>query len=227
MEFYVDIADLDRIKEVAEYFPIDGFTTNPTILTKSPRPLEEMMPAYRAFAREKHLNVFFQVTAQKAEDMFAQAKALRDYFGSCFIVKIPAVKEGYKATRMCKQAGIPVLVTVIHSTMQALMAAKAGADYVAPYINHIDNLGLDSARCVSEMLAAFAAGGYPCKVLGASFRSTEQIRKLAVIGCQAVTLRPEMFDALIAHPCTERDMENFRTNWEAAWGDRGVDAFVK
>lgn len=227
MEFFVDIADLEAIRRVAEYFPIDGFTTNPTILTKAPVSVEELMPEYKAFVEEKDLKIFIQVTGETAEEMLEQAKHLQSYFGDHFIVKIPAVKEGYKACRLCKAAGIPVLVTVVHSTMQAVLAAKAGADYVAPYVNHIDSLGLDSAACISEMLEAFALGGYDCKVLGASFRDVQQIKNLAVVGCQAVTILPEMFDNLIAHPCTAKDMVNFRTNWKNAFGERQVDDFVK
>lgn len=115
--------------------------------------------------------------------MFEQAKKLQAYFGKYFIVKIPAVKEGYKAVSMCKEAGIPVTVTVVYSMMQALIAAKAGADYVAPYVSHIDNMGSDGVECVAEMLAGFENGDYPCKVLGASFRTVDQVKRLAVAGC--------------------------------------------
>lgn len=226
MEFYVDIADLDTVKEIAEYYTIDGFTTNPKILTKAKRPVAEMMQEYKAFVEEKNLKIFFQVTAEKAEEMFAQAKALKDYYGNHFVVKIPAVKEGYKAVRMCKSDGIPVLVTVVHSMMQALVAARAGADYVAPYISHMDNMGVDSIGCVGEMLAAFQAGGYPCKVLGASFRTVDQVKRLAVEGCQAVTLAPELFDALIAHPATDDSMNGFGAAWKEKFGEQQISDLI-
>ena len=85
-------------------------------------------------------------------------------------------------------------------------AAKAGADFVAPYISHIDNIGADGVTAVEEMVMAFENGGYPCKVLGASFRTADQIRRLATVGCQAVTITPEMFDLLIAHASTDASM---------------------
>lgn len=222
MELYVDIADLDVVRAVAEYFPIDGFTTNPKILTQSWRSVQEMMPEYKAFVEERNLKIFFQVTGETAEQMFSQAKSLQEYFGKHFVVKIPAVKEGYRAVRMCKEAGIPVLVTVVHSVMQAMMAAKAGADYVAPYVSHMDNLGADGVGSVAQMLAVFENGGYPCKVLGASFRTVDQLQRLAVAGCQAVTIRPEMFDALIAHPSTAESMASFRTVWWETFGDQQI-----
>lgn len=109
-------------------------------------------------------------------------------------------------------------VTVIHSMMQALVAAKAGADYVAPYISHIDNIGADGVGSVAEMVTAFQNGGYQCKVLGASFRTVDQLKGLAEVGCQAVTIRPEMFDALIAHPSTDNAMKGFRQAWAETFG---------
>lgn len=226
MELYVDIGNVEQIRKVAEYYPIDGFTTNPKILTLVSHEETELMAQYRALTRELNLKIFVQVTGETAEEMFHQAAAFKNYFGDRFIVKIPAVREGYKATRLCKEAGIPVLVTVVHSTMQAIMAAKAGADYVAPYVNHIDNLGADGIRSVEEMLIAFRHGGYPCKVLGASFRNVDQLKRLALVGCQAVTILPEMFDAWIAHPSTDASMEMFRNVWKQTYGDRQVDALL-
>lgn len=223
MEFFVDYADIDKIKEVAEYFPIDGFTTNPKILTKAHRSVEEMIPEYKKFVEEKNLIVFFQVTADKAEDMLAQAKKLKAYFGNHLIMKIPAVREGYKAVRLCREEGIPTCITVVHSMTQALLAAKAGASYVAPYITHIDNIGADGVKTVSDMVTAFRYGNYPCKVLGASFRTADQIERLAVVGCHAVTITPEMFDTLIAHTSTNESMVGFKEAWRGTFGTRQVD----
>lgn len=225
MELYVDIADLNAVKAVAEYFPIDGFTTNPKILTKA-KDVENLMAEYKAYVEETGMKIFIQVTAEKAEDMFAQAKMLQDYFGEHFIVKIPAVKEGYKAVRLCKEAGIPVTVTVVHSMLQALVAARAGADYVAPYVSHIDNIGADGVESVAEMVEALENGGYLCKVLGASFRTADQIKRLATVGCQGVTLTPEMFDALIAHPSTDKSMVGFANAWAERFGEKQIDDLI-
>lgn len=226
MELYVDTADLDAIKKVAEYYPIDGFTTNPKILTKANHPMEELMPEYKAFVQENNLKIFFQVTAEKAENMLKQAVKLKEYFGEYLIIKIPAIKEGYKAVRLCKKEGIAVCVTVVHSMTQALMAAKAGADYVAPYVTHIDNIGADGVATIEDMVIAFTNGGYGCKVLGASFRMADQIRKLAVAGCQAVTITPDMFDLLITHVSTDESMAGFEKAWKKTFGTKQVSDFV-
>lgn len=226
MELYIDIADIDEVKRVAEYYPIDGFTTNPKILTKAERPIEEMMSEYKAFVEENNVRIFFQVMSETAEEMLEEAKAMKAYFGEHLVIKIPAMKEGYKAVSMVKKEGIPVCVTVVHSMTQALMAAKAGADYVAPYVTHIDNIGADGIQSVSDMVIAFKNGGYGCRVLGASFRTADQIKCLALVGCQAVTITPQMFDELIKHPSTNESMAGFKKAWKKKFGDKKVSDFL-
>ena len=222
MELFVDIADLEAVKRVAEYFPIDGFTTNPNILSVSERPVEEMMAEYRDFVQERNLKIFFQVTGETSQEMVDEAKRLSNYFGSNLVVKVPAVREGYKSIVPCKKMGIKVCVTVVHSTMQAFIAAKFGADYAAPYVSHIDNLGAQGVHVIGEMLDITRNYHYPCKILGASFRTVEQIKDLAVIGCDAVTITPEMFDRLIRHPSTSESMEMFTKAWTRKFGEKEI-----
>lgn len=226
MEYYVDIADIETVRAVNDVFPIDGFTTNPNILTKTDRPLPELFAEYRDYIRRTGQRLFVQVTANEADGMVAQAVKLRDYFGQNLVVKLPAIREGYRACKRCKAMGMKVCVTVVHSTMQALMAAKAGADYVAPYISHIDNIGADGVRCVDEIVRAFDKAGCACKVLGASFRTVEQVDKLATVGCHAVTITPQTFDMLIAHPSTDVSMKGFDQAWRERYGDREVTDFL-
>jgi fructose-6-phosphate aldolase 2 len=109
---------------------------------------------------------------------------------------------------------------------QALMAAKAGAEYVAPYVSHIDNIGADGIASVRDMVAVFRESGYSCKVLGASFRNADQIKRLALVGCQAVTLPPAFFDLLIKHPSTDESMKGFRDIWKAHFCDQEIDDFL-
>ena len=226
MEYYVDIADVDVVRAVNDYYPIDGFTTNPNLLAQAERPLPELFAEYRGYVRQTGQRVFVQVTAREAGAMVAQARRLRDYFGERLVVKLPAVREGYRACKVCAAEGIPTCVTVVHSTMQALMAARAGAAYVAPYISHIDNIGADGIRCVDEIVRAFDRAGSPCKVLGASFRTVEQVDKLAIVGCQAVTITPETFDMLIAHPSTDVSMKGFESAWRDKYGDRQITDYI-
>lgn len=226
MEYYVDIADIEAVRRINDYFPIDGFTTNPNILTKADRPLSELFREYRDYVQETGQKIFVQVTALEAEEMVAQAVKLHAWFGDRLVVKLPAIREGYRACKRLKALGMAVCVTVVHSTMQALIAARAGADYTAPYISHIDNIGADGVRCVSEIVKAFDRAGCACKVLGASFRTVEQVDKLAIVGCHAVTITPETFDMLIAHPSTDVSMLGFNKAWHDRYGDGQVTDFL-
>jgi len=219
MEFYVDIADLDAIQEIAAFFPVSGFTTNPKILSKAKKADPGLFREYRKYTSENNLTIFCQVVSSDAEGMLTEAKALKKYFGEHFVVKIPAVKEGYRALRLCKKAGIPVLITAVHTVTQALAAAAAGADYVAPYIGHIDNMGADGVETIGEMLTVFRQYGYPCKVLGASFRTVDQIRRLALMGCPAVTLAPPFFDQMIKSADTDAAVKDFGEVWKKKFGD--------
>lgn len=222
MEFFVDIAEVEDVRKVAEYFPIDGFTTNPNILTKTEKSLSQNFREYKEYIEETGYKLFVQVTAEKAEDMLAQALKLKEYFGENLVVKLPAVKEGYKALKLCKKEGLAICITVVHSLNQALLAAKGGADYIAPYVSHIDNIGADGIRCVAEMTRAFQEYGYHSKVLGASFRTADQIERLAGAGCHAVTITPQFFDLLIAHPSTKESMDMFGRSWKNRFGELQV-----
>lgn len=226
MELYVDAAKLETIQAIGEVYPIDGFTTNPKILATADGDVREQMQQYRTYVQKANRRVFMQVTASRAEDMAAQAEKMSAYFGPRFVVKLPAVKEGYRAIALCKEKGIDVCITVVHAAMQGIIAAKAGADYVAPYISHIDNHSGDGVRCVSDMLDAFQHMQSSCKVLGASFRTVAQIRQLAVVGCDAVTLAPDLFDALIAHPATLASMQGFECAWIQTFGTQHADDLI-
>lgn len=249
MEFFVDIADIEAVREVDSFYPIDGFTTNPNILSKSDEELQTLFSAYRQYLRGTSHRVFIQVTAKTAEEMTKQAVALKQYFGAQVVVKIPACKEGYKALKQIKAlppAGpvIPVCMTVIHSLNQALLAAKGGADYVAPYVHHIGKASYaasqeaydeyvkknggdmyyecDGVQLVAEIVSALRMAGFPTKVLGASFRTGKTIRELALCGCQAVTITPEFFDILIEHPLTDESLRKFDEAWKARFGDSEI-----
>lgn len=226
MELYIDSADLETAKKIMEYYPVDGITTNPKILSKSSITDSGLLIELKKFIDTYQANIFVQTTGETAEEIEKQAVECQKYFGNALIIKIPAVREGYKAVRPCKRHGIKVCVTVVHSMMQGLVAAKAGADYVAPYITHIDNSGADGVQTVRDMITAFRQGNYGCKVLGASFRTVDQIKRLAIVGCDAITIAPDFFDALIAHSSTDASMEGFRNAWSDKFGSLQINDLI-
>lgn len=222
MEYIIDSANLTAIKACMEYFPVSGVTTNPTIITREKEELKTLLLAIRdciGDARALHV----QVTSDFAEGMVQEAVALKKLLGPNFYVKIPVTKEGIKAIRLVKEKGIQVTATAIFNQTQALMAAVAGADYVAPYINKIDSIACCSANVVAEIVTLFEAHGLNTKVLAASFRNAEQVHQVALAGGHAVTMRPEMFMELIGHPFTDIAVENFATDWAALYGKNICD----
>ncbi len=140
MIYLADTADIAEIKELFEYLPMEGVTTNPTIIKYSGKPLSEIIPEIQSVIGDKMLHI--QVISQKAEDILKEAKHYRDYFNlkENYYVKIPVTKEGYKAITMVKEAGMNVTATAIFTQQQAFLAANAGADFVAPYVNRLDNI---------------------------------------------------------------------------------------
>ena len=226
MKYFIDSADLEKIQEISDVYPISGVTTNPKILSLCGTGLSDLIPNIRRLAEERDWQLFFQVTAEDADGMAVQAVRLRDYFGERLIVKIPAVKEGYKAVRVCVKREIPTAVTAVHSLLQAAIAAEQGAAYVAPYVSHLDQIGCSGVRIVGEMIDAFNLSGYDCRILGASFRSLDQISSLELKGCHAVTLAPDLFDRLISHPLTDSAMVRFRQAWTGRYGGKEIDAFL-
>jgi TalC/MipB family fructose-6-phosphate aldolase len=226
MKLYVDIADANAIKYVASFYPLDGFTTNPQILTKAGHNITNVLNELKEIIETTDMTIFVQVTAENAEKMLEQAKALHDYFGKTFVVKLPMTKEGIRAVTLCKSSDITVTVTIIFSVTQALIAAKAGADYVAPYVNRIENIGSDGIKTVTEMVNVLENQGYNTKVLAASFKNANQVKGVVLVGCQAITITPEMFDQMIYHPYTDKSLIDFKKYWETSCGSNQIDDYI-
>lgn len=209
MIYLADTANIDEIRELFNYFPIEGVTTNPTILAHSRKTLSQVIPEIQESIGDKMLHI--QVISEKADDMLREAKCYQDYFQlkENYYVKIPVTKEGFRAMRMVKEAGMNVTATAVFTQQQALMAAKAGADYVAPYVNRLDNIGAQGVGVVSDIVKTFTLHSLPCKVLGASFKNVNQIYQVSLQGCHAVTISYDIFELLIKHPMTDKGVADF------------------
>lgn len=220
MKFFLDTADIAAVRARNEYWPLAGFTTNPNILAGYPGDPKELFPLYRDYINETSQTLFVQVTGTERDPMLAQAEKLKAYFGEHLCVKLPADRDGYSACRLASREGIDCCITAVHSVLQAVMAAEAGAKWAAPYLTHIDNNGTDGIECVQDMLRAVSGSG--TRILAASFRTKRQAERLAVIGCDAVTVTPEFLDALTTHPSTDESLAMFRRVWRERFGDTEV-----
>jgi fructose-6-phosphate aldolase 2 len=221
MLYMLDTADLDSIRHCNEFYPLAGVTTNPSILSKQKTDFWFLVEGIRSIiGPDKMLHV--QTTQKVAEDIVAEATLLNSRLGGDFYIKIPISEEGLKATMMLKELEIPVTMTAIFTPAQALIAAKAGATFVAPYVNRLDNILSDGVSVVEEIVQIFRLHGLDTKVLAASFKTAEQVHKCALCGCHSVTITGDIMKTLISHPMLDAALTNFDKDWKAAYGDKTI-----
>lgn len=209
MIYLADTANIGEINDLLTHFPIEGVTTNPTILSHESKPLSVIIPEIQNAIGNKMIHV--QTISEKAEDIIREAKRYRDYFqfGDNYFVKIPVTKEGYRAIRMAKEAGMNVTATAIFTQQQALVAARAGADFVAPYVNRLDNISSHGIDVVADIVKTFSNFGLSSKVLGASFKNVDQMYRVSMVGCHAVTASYDLLEAILKHPMTDKGVMDF------------------
>ncbi len=221
MMYILDTADLAAIKHYNEFYPLDGVTTNPSIIAKEKTEFLSHVKKIRdIIGPDKMLCV--QTLEKTAEGIVADAVALKEAIGGNFYIKVPIGEAGLKATPIIKEKGIGVLMTAIFTPAQALISAKAGADFVAPYVNRLDNILGDGCAVVAEIVNQFEIFGMDCKVLAASFKNVEQVHKCAAFGCHCVTVQPDIMKGIISHPMTDAAIEGFDRDWAGVYGDKGI-----
>ena len=224
MLYILDTANLEAIRHCNEYYPLAGVTTNPSIISKEKADFWTLVTSIREIiGEEKMLHV--QTIQKKAEGIVEEAKLLRERLGENFYIKIPISEEGLKATMMLKKIGINVTVTAIFTPAQALLAAMAGADFVAPYANRLDNIIADGCAVVAEIVKQFEQYGLKCKVLAASFRNAEQVHKCSSVGCHSVTVSADILRKVITHPMTDAAIADFDKDWASVYGDKTIADF--
>jgi len=215
----IDSADIKRAREIEKYYTIAGITTNPTILSKIEGSLEDKLKELKEFTYGKY-EVHIQTTESEVEKIIEEAKKLRDYFGESFYIKIPVTKAGLEAIKLCSKENIRVTATAILTAMQALAAAKNGANYVAPYVNRMENVGQDAKEAILEISNLLI--DYPTEILAASFKNVKQVQDILRCGAEAVTIAPEIIEASIWHPYTDKSVFDFEKDWENRFGDKKI-----
>ena len=221
MIYILDTADLAAIKHCNEFYPLAGVTTNPSIIAKAKTDFWKLVKDIRAIiGADKMLHV--QTTQTEADKIVEEAKLLKAELGGEFFVKIPIGEEGLKATMMLKELGIGVTMTAIFTPAQALMAAMAGASFVAPYVNRLDNILGDGCAVVAEIVSQLENYGSDCKVLAASFKNAEQVHRCALCGCHSVTVPADILRSLITLPMTDNAIEGFERDWTRVYGDKTI-----
>lgn len=209
MIYIADTANMEELKQLFYYFPLEGVTTNPTIIAAENRPMSQILPELIEIVGDKMLHV--QMISSKAEDMLREAKTYKVKYGlgENYFAKIPVTAEGYKAMAMIKDAGIKVTATAIFTQQQALVAARAGADWVAPYVNRLDNISSHGIEVVGNIVENFDRYGLDTKVLAASFKTVDQVHRVSMMGSHAATISFEILERLRSHPMTDISVEQF------------------
>ena len=221
MIYILDTADIEAIKHCNEFYPLAGVTTNPSIISKENTEFWKLVKEIRSIiGEEKMLHV--QTVQTKADKIVEEAKLLKKELGGELFVKIPIGEEGLKATMELKKLGIGVTMTAIFTPAQALIAAKAGASFVAPYVNRLDNIIGDGTEVVAQIVELLENYDLDCKVLAASFKNAEQVHKCALYGCHSVTVSADIMKTLISHPMTDAAIVGFEKDWKRVYGNKTI-----
>lgn len=210
MEFFLDTADVDEIREIAAWGILDGVTTNPSLIKKSGRDFKEVV---REIANICSGPISAEVTAMDTAGMLEQARQLKSELPENVIIKIPCTPDGLAATKVLTDEGIDTNVTLIFSASQALMAAKAGATYVSPFIGRIDDTGHDGMNLIAEIMDTWSQYDISTKVLAASIRHPTHMLQCMQLGAHTATMPAKIFKQLMTHPLTDRGLEGFMRDW--------------
>lgn len=210
MKIFLDTANLESIKKYNDMGMIDGVTTNPSLLSKEKRDPSEVM---REIVRLIKGPVSLEVIATNTDEMLDEAHRLMKY-GPNVVVKIPMIPEGMKAVKKLKQDGIPTNVTLVFSANQAILAAKAGASYISPFIGRLDDNGQNGINVVREITEIFRNYEFKTEVLVASIRHPIHVIEAGKNGANIVTLPPDILQKMLSHPLTDKGLSDFISDWE-------------
>ena len=211
MEFFLDTADVDEIREIAAWGILDGVKTNPSLIKKSGRDFKQVVGEIASICDGP---ISAEVTALDTDGMIEQALALKAELPENVIIKIPCTPEGLAATKALTDKGIKTNVTLIFSSSQALMAAKAGATYVSPFIGRIDDTGHEGMNLIAEIMTTW--DNYPeitTKVLAASIRHPTHVLQCIQLGAHTATMPAKIFRQLMKHPLTDKGIDGFMKDW--------------
>lgn len=210
MKIFLDTANLEEIRRFNDMGLLDGITTNPTLLSR-----EETSPSKAMSEIVSMVNgdVSLEVVSTDYHGMLEEGRRLRRYGGNV-VVKVPMTSEGLRACRTLTSEGIPVNVTLVFSPNQAILAAKAGARYVSPFIGRLDDIGQDGMDLVETILEIFLQYDFQTQVLVASVRHPVHVVEAARLGAHVVTLPPAVLDKMLRHPLTDKGLASFLADWK-------------
>jgi transaldolase len=209
MQLFLDTADVAVIKDFAATGLVDGVTTNPTLIAKSGRPMLEVIAEICDLVEGP---VSAEVAATESQAMLAEGRKLVTAAPNV-VVKVPLTREGLIATREFAAEGIQTNVTLCFSAPQALLAAKAGASYISPFIGRLDDHGAVGIDLISEIRAIYDNYDFDTEILAASIRNGAHVTQAAIAGADCATIPPDVFATLFKHPLTQKGLDQFLADW--------------
>ncbi|MGC4024929.1 MAG: fructose-6-phosphate aldolase [Mesorhizobium sp.] len=210
MKFFVDTADVKEIKELNDLGLVDGVTTNPSLILKSGGSIAEVTKQICDMVEGP---VSAEVVATDYDGMMREAEILAKIADNVCI-KVPLTLDGLKACRAIRKQGRLVNVTLCFSANQALLAAKAGASFISPFIGRLDDIAIDGMDLIAEIRQIYDNYDYPTEILAASARTVNHIKQAALLGSDVVTAPPAVLKALVKHPLTDNGLKQFLADWE-------------
>jgi transaldolase len=211
MEIFIDTADISALKALAETGLVDGVTTNPSLIAKAGK---SILPTLKEICALVEGPVSGEVVATEAPAMLAEAEILSAVAPN-IVIKLPMTMEGLKACRALSAKGVRTNVTLCFSGVQALLAAKAGATFISPFVGRLDDNGQDGMELIREIRAIYDNYGYDTAILAASVRTVAHVRDAALAGADCATIPPAVFTAMYKHVLTDLGLEAFLRDWAA------------
>lgn len=210
MRLFLDSANVEEIRQAARLGVVSGVTTNPTLVAKEGRDFHQTLKEIMDIVEGP---TSAEVVSTEAQAMVEEGKRLFE-LGPHIVVKIPMTEEGLIAVRELKKLGIPTNVTLIFSLNQALLAARAGATYVSPFVGRLDDIGYDGMALVAEIVSVFKTYHMDTEIIAASIRHPEHVRQAALIGAHIATIPFDVLKKLLVHPLTDTGLKRFLADWE-------------
>ncbi|MCG3182646.1 MAG: Transaldolase [Planctomycetes bacterium] len=211
MKFFIDTADVGEIKEAHALGILDGVTTNPSLIKKSGRPFDEVA---REICSLVPGPVSLEVTSIECDGMLSEADKLLKY-GENVVIKLPLIPEGLKACKRLSEQGVKTNVTLCFQPVQALLAAKAGATYISPFVGRLDDLGQDGMSIIPQIRQIYDNYGFETEILVASIRNPIHVLDAALVGADVATIPFSVFKQLVHHPLTDKGLAQFLADWKA------------
>jgi len=209
VKIFLDTANIGQIKEAADWGVLDGVTTNPSLVAKENKKFEELVPQIVEICKGP---VSLEVVSTVADGMVAEAKKLTEY-GPNVVIKIPMIPEGLKAIRRLAQQEIATNCTLVFNATQALLAAKAGATYVSPFIGRLDDAGHFGMELVQQIVTIFDNYAFGTEVLAASLRHPLHVVEAVLAGADVATVPWDVLQKIVKHPLTDRGLDQFLKDW--------------